>query len=537
MIPRTAARGHSFKGAGLYYLHDRGASTSERVEFTETRNLPTDDPKKGMWWMSYTAQNADNLKERAGVDRRGRKATAGAVYSFSLAWHPEQDPDRAEMVTAADALMVKLGLSEHQAVYVAHNDADHKHIHGVVNLVHPENGRTANVRMDHLTMSKWAQAYEEKHGKVYCKAREQNNAERDRRNAKKKPPLEQKFNKEAKADQSPTPAEAFNQVAADQKKQSGFVKHREKPLAEAPSIWNLYERSDSGKAFRAALKEQGYILAKGDRRGFVVVNEQTGKVSSLSRQLQGQRAKDVKARLSDIKVLQTVSEVKEELTVQQPAAEQQQSKQPIKEDEKVNQQQTEQPEIWDREQAEAERQNALLEAADEHGRNSRRKGGKKKEVDQQPQKQKQPNPEQPESEKIPNQKVPLHLAFGIDTYSPYLKWSEVTGEERQKFEQFLKENFLDKRGEEVTRINELTEQYRRADNLWGKMSGKRKLVEEELAARKKNLKTLDWRIQEARDSFESRMEREYPKPNPLGDYERKLRNEREDTPEIGRAHV
>lgn len=34
MVPRIAKRRQSFKGAGLYYLHDKGAMTAERVTWT-----------------------------------------------------------------------------------------------------------------------------------------------------------------------------------------------------------------------------------------------------------------------------------------------------------------------------------------------------------------------------------------------------------------------------------------------------------------------------------------------------------------------
>lgn len=39
MVPYITDRGHSFKGAGLYYLHDKGEQTNERVAWTHTVNL------------------------------------------------------------------------------------------------------------------------------------------------------------------------------------------------------------------------------------------------------------------------------------------------------------------------------------------------------------------------------------------------------------------------------------------------------------------------------------------------------------------
>ena len=41
MVPRLHAKGTSFKGASAYLLHDKAASTSERVAWTDTRNLAT----------------------------------------------------------------------------------------------------------------------------------------------------------------------------------------------------------------------------------------------------------------------------------------------------------------------------------------------------------------------------------------------------------------------------------------------------------------------------------------------------------------
>ena len=38
-----AMKGRSFKGAGLYYLHDKDAMTAQRIGVTETLNLPTNE--------------------------------------------------------------------------------------------------------------------------------------------------------------------------------------------------------------------------------------------------------------------------------------------------------------------------------------------------------------------------------------------------------------------------------------------------------------------------------------------------------------
>lgn len=62
-------------------------------------------------------------------------------------------------------------------------------------------------------------------------------------------------------------------------------------------ITAAFRQSDSAQAFVNALRERGYRLAQGDQRGFVVV-DQAGHVHSLARQIDGARAKDVKAKMA-----------------------------------------------------------------------------------------------------------------------------------------------------------------------------------------------------------------------------------------------
>jgi Relaxase/Mobilisation nuclease domain len=175
MVPKVAGKGRSFVGAGLYYLHDKGASTKERVAFTYTENLPTRDPDKAIKCMAYTAIRQDQIKARAGGSSKGRKLTQ-PVYCYSLSWAPGEDPSRDEMIAAAQATLKELGLSGHEALFVGHNDEPHPHIHVIVNRVHPETGVAAKLAMDHLKLSKWAQAFEERQGKIRCEQRVENNA-------------------------------------------------------------------------------------------------------------------------------------------------------------------------------------------------------------------------------------------------------------------------------------------------------------------------------------------------------------------------
>jgi hypothetical protein len=77
------------------------------------------------------------------------------------------------------------------------------------------------------------------------------------------------------------------------------------------SCWN---QSDSVSAFAAALKERGFFLAKGDKRGHVAVDWR-GEVYAVSKWV-GVKAKEVRARFGDANVLASVDETKVEITSQ-----------------------------------------------------------------------------------------------------------------------------------------------------------------------------------------------------------------------------
>jgi hypothetical protein len=67
-------------------------------------------------------------------------------------------------------------------------------------------------------------------------------------------------------------------------------------VVEVTDLWRV---TDSGLAFQAALKEKGYVLARGDRRDFVIVDRQGG-IHSLARRIEGIRVAELRARLRDL---------------------------------------------------------------------------------------------------------------------------------------------------------------------------------------------------------------------------------------------
>jgi hypothetical protein len=183
MVPNVAGTGTSFKGAALYYLHDKrqdGESerlSSDRVAWSETRNLATNDPELGWKIMAATALDQDRLKSEAGVKNTGRKSAA-AVYAYSLSWHPDEKNGltREEMLAAAEASIAALGAGDRQAIIVAHNDEPHPHVHVILNRVSPTDGRMLGTSNDRLKLSEWALSYRQARGEAdkYCPDRAAN---------------------------------------------------------------------------------------------------------------------------------------------------------------------------------------------------------------------------------------------------------------------------------------------------------------------------------------------------------------------------
>lgn len=74
------------------------------------------------------------------------------------------------------------------------------------------------------------------------------------------------------------------------------------------SVQDCWASSDDARSFQNSLQERGFFLAKGDRRGHVVVDH-TGEVYALSRML-GVKAKDARARLGEPDKLKSVSDTR-----------------------------------------------------------------------------------------------------------------------------------------------------------------------------------------------------------------------------------
>ena len=206
MISVIHSHGTSFKGLMAYLMHDADhATTSERVAWTHTYNLATDDPELSWKTMAATALSQAELKAEAGIANTGRKSSKHVMH-YTLSWHDEERKDltRDEMIQAALASMTYIGThegerlgknkktgktkeairtqyaDEHQAVIICHDETNKsQHVHIMLNRVNPTTGVFLPDSMDYEKLSAWAFEYRKAQGKDhYCPQRQKNAAKR-----------------------------------------------------------------------------------------------------------------------------------------------------------------------------------------------------------------------------------------------------------------------------------------------------------------------------------------------------------------------
>ncbi len=168
MVAKVHALGRSFTRLAAYRL-----DTDERLEWADTRNLPTLDPGRAPRLMAATATAAPELKRLAGGSTAGRKLEKPVLH-YTLYWPHDERPDRQEMTLAAAESLTALALERHEALIVAHP----AHLHVIANRVDPETGRAANLGLGWIRLSQWAERWEREHGGVRCRERVKNNAQR-----------------------------------------------------------------------------------------------------------------------------------------------------------------------------------------------------------------------------------------------------------------------------------------------------------------------------------------------------------------------
>ena len=250
-------KGSSRAGPSQLSRHLQRTDTNERVKI-----LQLDSPTESL---------AEALRDWQ-LLASGTRGTKGL-------YHANIDPDARYKMTSeqwqrsVDVLEKELGLTGQPRAVVMHEKHGRAHIHVVWQRTDIDTMTLVSDSQNYRAHERASMALEQEFGHEHVPGK---HAKRDR---EKQPEL---------------PKAEFNHAEWQQSERAGID-----PRAFKAAITAIYEKSDNGQALKAALEEKGYVLAKGDRRDYVIVDER-GQVYSLARQINGVTAKDLRAFMADI---------------------------------------------------------------------------------------------------------------------------------------------------------------------------------------------------------------------------------------------
>ncbi len=264
-------KGNSRSGASDLARHLMRADTNELVSLLEVRGTVADD--------------------LLGCFREFEGVAAGTRCAKPL-YHANIDPARDYVMTdaqwahAVEELETELGLTGQPRAVIKHIKFGREHLHVVWSRVDADRMRAIpdsfNYRKHEAVSRRLEVAFG--HEKV------------------------QGVHVDREID-APRPEAEFTTAEGQQAERSGLDPREIK--AQVTALWR---QTDSAQAFVAALKSEGYVLARGDRRDFVIIDPM-GEVHSLPRRLDGVKTAEVRQRLAslDLDALPDVAEAKAEV--------------------------------------------------------------------------------------------------------------------------------------------------------------------------------------------------------------------------------
>jgi MobA/VirD2-like, nuclease domain len=205
------------------------------------------------------------------------KATKCRKYLYSLSVNPDhsQGPyTREHYYDFIRRTEERLGLSGQPRALVFHVKHGREHCHVVWSRIDTEKGKAVQISHDHQKLRNVAQQYAKDHNLTL-------------------PPGMSKDRGKARY---AFRAAAENLGEKQQEERSGISKKERRE-----QITKAWQGSSDARSFVRELEASGYLLARGDQRAYVVVDIY-GEIHSLSRQLSGVKAKELKSRLASFDI-------------------------------------------------------------------------------------------------------------------------------------------------------------------------------------------------------------------------------------------
>lgn len=219
------------------------------------------------------------------------EAIGEATRGDNTLYHAQIAPEARYQMTpeqwkrAAQILADELGMGDHPRAIVVHAGGDKPHAHVVFQRTDADSMKLWDDSFNYVKHERASKRMEEEFGQEHVPGK---HAKRNREKQPEPP--------RAQSDQPDHQQAARTELTVEERKEQ---------------VTALRAASDSAPAFKNALAEAGYILARGDKRGLVIVDGE-GEVYSLSKQVTDLKGKEFKAFMDGIdpKTLPSVDEAK-----------------------------------------------------------------------------------------------------------------------------------------------------------------------------------------------------------------------------------
>ncbi|MGH1542179.1 MAG: relaxase/mobilization nuclease domain-containing protein [Arenicella sp.] len=257
MILKGNQRGGG-RDLALHLLKDE----NEHVEVHEIRGFMSDDFVSALKEVHLTS-----------------KATRAKKYLYSLSVNPpaNENVSTEDFLKAIAKAEKELGLTDQARAVVFHEKNGRRHAHVVWSRIDTRQMKAINIYKDWPKLQELSRELFLQHGW-------------------KMP--------EGLLDKRKRDPHKFTLAQWQQAKRIGKVPRQIK--ADLQNCWALSHHKTS---FEAELKERGYQLARGDRRGFVVLDHKC-EIFSLGKKWLGVHTQDIRARLGDENKLRSVEETR-----------------------------------------------------------------------------------------------------------------------------------------------------------------------------------------------------------------------------------
>jgi AAA domain/Relaxase/Mobilisation nuclease domain len=165
---------HSSVSAAMLYAEQEGRDPATKEKKTLAEGEKSRATILGGQNLGYAVDAASYKDARLDMEANAapqnqtsktRKCDNDCLHA-TLSWEKRHDPTNEEMIEAAQSYLKSLGMEGAMAVFVAHNDTPHKHVHIIASRIDPATGKTFSDTDIRLKDQAWSLKWEREHNQI-----------------------------------------------------------------------------------------------------------------------------------------------------------------------------------------------------------------------------------------------------------------------------------------------------------------------------------------------------------------------------------